>query len=198
MPAAPTSVKRIDITLPSRLRDRLTALAEYPGLGRTELIRLILTAHVNAKRETTSPSSRRTSNLTTAMTTPESTSVERIIITLPSRTLDALTELAERNGRSPHPESTLSMTAGHGRMQTGRNEQRAGISYLGCGEIPPTRHRKGQSHNLPQFQRGERTVAVATPSGRHQATTCPTASAPSASAGGAEEAIRAHNVNEIS
>jgi metal-responsive CopG/Arc/MetJ family transcriptional regulator len=34
------------------------------------------------------------------MTTPESTSVERIIITLPSQTLDALTELAERKGRS--------------------------------------------------------------------------------------------------
>jgi metal-responsive CopG/Arc/MetJ family transcriptional regulator len=34
------------------------------------------------------------------MTTPESTSVERVIITLPSQTLDTLTELAERNGRS--------------------------------------------------------------------------------------------------
>lgn len=34
------------------------------------------------------------------MTTPESTSVERITITLPSQTLDALTELAERKGRS--------------------------------------------------------------------------------------------------
>jgi metal-responsive CopG/Arc/MetJ family transcriptional regulator len=60
MPAPPTSVKRIDITLPSQLLDRVTALAEYRGLSRTELIRLILTAHVNAQRETTSPSSRRT------------------------------------------------------------------------------------------------------------------------------------------
>jgi predicted DNA-binding protein len=34
------------------------------------------------------------------MTTPESTSVGRIIITLPLETLDALTELAERTGRS--------------------------------------------------------------------------------------------------
>jgi Ribbon-helix-helix protein, copG family len=34
------------------------------------------------------------------MTTPESTSVERITVTLPSQTLDTLTELAERNGRS--------------------------------------------------------------------------------------------------
>ena len=54
MPAAPTSVKCIDITLPSELLDRLMALAEYRGLSRTELIRLILTAHVNAQRETTS------------------------------------------------------------------------------------------------------------------------------------------------
>jgi metal-responsive CopG/Arc/MetJ family transcriptional regulator len=59
MPAESTDVKRIDITLPSDLHDRLTALAEYRGLSRTELIRLILTAHVNAQRETTSPSSQR-------------------------------------------------------------------------------------------------------------------------------------------
>lgn len=55
MPAE-TSVERITLTLPSALLDRLTALAEYRGLSRAELIRLILTAHVNAQRETTSPS----------------------------------------------------------------------------------------------------------------------------------------------
>jgi predicted DNA-binding protein len=60
MPAESTSVKRIDITVSSRLHDRLTALAEYRGLSRAQLIRLILTAHVNAQRETTSPSPRRT------------------------------------------------------------------------------------------------------------------------------------------
>jgi metal-responsive CopG/Arc/MetJ family transcriptional regulator len=59
MPAPPTSIKRIEITLDSQLHDRLMALAEYRGLSRTELIRLILTAHANAQREMASPSSRR-------------------------------------------------------------------------------------------------------------------------------------------
>jgi metal-responsive CopG/Arc/MetJ family transcriptional regulator len=56
MPAPPTSIKRIEITLDSQLHDRLMALAEYRGLSRTELIRLILTAHANAQREMASPS----------------------------------------------------------------------------------------------------------------------------------------------
>jgi metal-responsive CopG/Arc/MetJ family transcriptional regulator len=59
MPAESTDVKRIDITVPSKLLDRLTALAEYRGLSRAQLIRLILTAHANAQREMASPSSRR-------------------------------------------------------------------------------------------------------------------------------------------